>query len=397
MSSSSRLQTPAQLFTAFCLLCVMAMILAGIAPAFAASGLPDSAEFGYGVHIDVWGQQVDSALQAVSAIGIDWIAIDFDWERHWPERSAALDLAELNKIMAFARENELSVLLSITNAPAWVMTPHGPDPELTAGLVAQLARLYPEVLLAVELFPSANTYDGWGSAPDPADYARLIKTTAESLQATSRSTVLVAAGLRPVDPAGGTKDLNDLDFLSGLYRAGVGAYFPIVGVRLPDTSADPLAAPGEDNPFVLRHYEAVRKVMLENEHSAGLIWITGFTWPESLNTAATHTAKSTVEARNHLEASQTQWFNQAFQMMKSQLYIGAAFYNCLNLPANDQLSVNSSSCLIRGESNQTRVHPAYTSLAQMISMGDSGANSFLHLEKILTPLQPKSVLKSGVP
>ena len=397
MSSSFRLQTPAQLFAVFCLLCVIATILAGTAPARAASGLPDSAEFGYGVHIDAWGQQVDSALKAVSAIGINWIALDFDWERHWPERSAALNLAELDKIMAFARENELNVLLSLTHAPAWVITTHGPDPELTAGLVAQLARLYPDVLLAVELFPSANTYDGWGSAPDPAAYARLIKTTAESLQAANRSTVLVAAGLRPVDPDRSTRDLNDLEFLAGLYRAGVGAYFPIVGVRLLDTSNDPLSAPDEDNPFVLRHYEAVRKVMLENEHSAGLIWITGFTWPESMNTAATHTAKSTLEARNHQEASQTQWFNQAFQMMKSQLYIGAAFYDCLNPPAHDQLSVSSSSCLIQGDSYQTRVHPAYTSLAQMISMGDPGANGFLHLEKILTPLQPKSVLKSGVP
>jgi hypothetical protein len=168
-------------------------------------------------------------------------------------------------------------------------------------------------------------------------------------------------------------------------------------VRLPVTANDPMASPESDNPFVLRHYEAVRQVMLENEHSNGLIWITAFAWPDELNIAATHNAKSTFEAQDILQTSQTQWFTQAFQMMKSQLYIGAAFYNCLNPPVDNSSISSMDHCLIRGASDPAGMHPAYTSLLEMISLGDPNAVAYQRLEKIITSQKLKSLLKSGAP
>jgi hypothetical protein len=359
--------------------------------------MPDSAEFGYGMHIDVWGQNVGLAMASIEKTGIEWIAVDFDWERHWPQRSAALDLAGLDELMSFARANGKHVLLSLTNAPAWALTPSGPDPELTAGLVAQLTRLYPETMLAVELFPAANTIEGWGTAPSPNAYASLIKSTAASLQAANRSAVLVAAGLKPIDPLQPGSDLDDLVFLKGLYQAGAAQYLPIIGVRLPDTAIDPMTSPGSANPLVLRHYEAVRQVMLENQHTSGLIWITAFTWPPQLNSAATHTAKSTFEAQGMLQDSQSQWFTQAYQMMKSQLYIGAAFYGCLNPPTGILTGNSTDPCLISGENGQTGMHPAYASLMDMISLGNPDAAGPQQLEKMITSQKLKSILKASAP
>jgi hypothetical protein len=374
-----------------------AFVAQGITPARAASGMPDSAEFGYGMHIDIWGQNVALAMASIEKSGIEWIAVDFDWERHWPQRTAALDLASLDALMSFARTNGKHVLLSLTNAPAWALTPSGPDPELTAGLVAQLTRLYPDTMLAVELFPAANTFDGWGAAPSPSAYASLIKSTAASLQAANRSAVLVAAGLKPVDPLQPGSDLDDLIFLKGLYQAGAAQYVPIISVRLTETAIDPMASPGSASPLVLRHYEAVRQVMIENQHISGLIWITAFTWPQQLNTAATHTAKSTFEAQGILRDSQTQWFTQAYQMMKSQLYIGAAFYGCLNPPPGMLYEDSTDHCLISGESEQTGIHPAYASLMDLISLGNPDSASPQRLEKMITSQRHKSILKAGAP
>ncbi len=52
-------------------------------PSQAASGAPDSAEFGYGARLDPLGIEVDLALKAAGAIGIDWIGIDLNWARLW--------------------------------------------------------------------------------------------------------------------------------------------------------------------------------------------------------------------------------------------------------------------------------------------------------------------------
>jgi hypothetical protein len=47
----------------------------------AASGLPDSPEFGYGASLATMGLQVSRAMSIAPELGIDWIAVNFDWAR----------------------------------------------------------------------------------------------------------------------------------------------------------------------------------------------------------------------------------------------------------------------------------------------------------------------------
>ncbi len=317
---------------------LLLLILPGIAsplPDKAESGLPDSSQFGYGARIDPWGLGIETALKVASETGLDWIGIDFDWGQQWPDRSSTLNLAGLSRVMSYAGDHDLSVLISITHAPKWALTSHGPDPDLTAGLVAQLSRLYPDTLLAVELFPSANLYRGWGATPDPEAYSELIKVTARMLEYSGRRTVLVAAGLEPVLSGENSlvgpymHDTDDLVFLQSLYDAGAGDYLPIIGVRVPQTSLAPLAPPWKADPRVLRHYESVRNIMLINNHSENRIWITGFSMPNVLQTEQSGMTAGMPNKVDLARSDQVKWFNQAMSLMKSQLYIGAVFYDCL--------------------------------------------------------------------
>ena len=327
-------------------------------------GLPDSPEFGYGARLDIWGQQINPAVSAAAGMGLDWIAIDFDWGRFWPEANVLPNLNNLYQVMGAAQRGNLHVLMSITNAPAWANTPNGPDPNLTAGLVLSLYRLFPDTLLAVELFPGANQVSGWGTLPDPAAYAGMLKTVHSVVQESGAQVVIVAGGLTPLASEPAVGDIDDTVYLESLYKTGAAAYMPVIGLRLMDISGDPMAAPDNGEQRFLRHYEQLRTIMLQNNHQSGLIWITGFSWPEDMSQT------SGQALINHNE--QAHWLNQAYRLLRSQLYIGTAFFQQLNPPNTAERGANSVAS-ISGYGHSlvlpdTSLHPACNVISQLTAV-----------------------------
>ena len=384
--------------TGIYLFCVMILLVSAVGRTSAANGLPESTKFGYGMRIDPWGREIDFALNIAAQSGIDWIGIDFDWQKRWPQASQTLDLSALNKCLTFAAENGLSVLLSITNPPEWARTPQGPDQQMTAGLIMQFVRLYPGTLKAIELFPGANTNQGWGADPNPKAYLELLRSTSQTLSAVPQEIILVAAGLVPVNATNNSSDMHDLEFLKELYKAGAASYMPVISMRFPSLRGEPLAAPWETEENVLRHYELVRNLMLEYEHASGTLWLTGFTLP-MVEPVTENTARMiSNEALSGLEKSQVQWFSQAYRIMKSQLYIGAAFYACLNPPAASDAHQPEQNCLIQIKSTKVDLHPAYTALSQTIALEESHqAMISLGYEEVAIPFDPQKFHKASTP
>ncbi len=350
----------------------------------AASGMPNSPDFGFGARLDIWGEEVSLAIRAADGAGLEWIGIDFDWARHWPDATTPINLERLDQAMELAQASGLNVLLSLTDTPNWAMGTGGPDPNQTAGLVVMLANRYPVALLTIELFPGANTTRGWGASPNPVAYAALLQSCLASLQASSSSTVLVAGGLSPLPPQAPLGDVDDLAYLSDLYNAGAAAYMPILSIRLNQLSGDAIAPPDQSTRNVLRHYEDIRQMMLRYQHQTGLIWITGFTWPEKDGIGSSE--------------AQIRWLNRAYNLMKSQLYIGVAFFDQLN-PA-DPAGQNSlvGHTLISKDFQGTHLHPALTALGQIISINRTGHASLqLFLYKKLTTGPEKNKMKHRQP
>lgn len=349
-------------------------------PAYAASGLPNSMEFGYGARLDIWGQEVELALNAASGVGIDWIGVDFDWGRHWPDAATPINLELLDRTMVIAQNQGINILLSITNPPDWAKGSNGPDIQQTAGLVAMLANRYPQNLLTIELFPSANTTAGWGAPPDPAAYIALFKACQAILQTTGSQILLVAGGLSPLPQSPLAGDMDDLDFLNDLYQAGAANFMPILSLRLSRVEGEAMTSPDEAARQVLRHYETVRQVMLQFNHANGLIWITGFSWPTQDKTASPD--------------GQIRWLNQAYQLMKSQLYIGVAFFDRLNPPSDSQQPSIQVQSLIQKDAEGTHLHPALAALGQIITLNQTGYSSFqIYLYKKITAGPAKRLWK----
>jgi hypothetical protein len=301
--------------------------------AIAAKGTPDSPEFGYGAQIHVEGDFSGDALAIAKNLKLDWVNIEFNWTARWPTAGASPVLTDLDQAMQIAREDGLSVMLSLTNPPAWACSPHGPDPETAARLVVALAERYPMVLAGVELFPAANTVAGWGALPNPAGYLNLFRTVDNELRANALEVNLVAAGLTPLAADAPAQDMDDLVFLTGLYSAGAADAVSILSVRFDDLTGDPLQMPGAGTHQVLRHYEEVRRVMLAHGHTRGIVWITRFSAPSGT------IQPSDAKYRQPEKASA--WMSQAYRQLRAQLYIGAAFIADLNPGSTEPAGTSS--------------------------------------------------------
>jgi hypothetical protein len=366
------------------IICVSVLVVFSMitnTPANAASGLPNSPQFGYGARIDAWGQKVDVAINAATGIGLDWIGLDYDWTRQWPDKNQSPSLEPLNQAISLAGQNRLHVLLSITNPPAWAMQSDGPDASLTSELVSLLAQQFPNTLLAIELFPGANTTRGWGTAANPAAYIQVLKASQEVLRSLGSPIVIIAGGLTPLATEAAPGDMGDLVFLDNLYKNGAVNFMPILSIRMVETIDNPMTPPEGHDPRVLRHYESARSVMIKHGHQNGIIWITGFSWPAELLQPA----------------DQMAWFNQAYRLVKSQLYIGVAFFNQLNPPADSTTS--SIPSLIQVDGQELRMHPAFTLFGQLITMDHTGkvpSNHNVLIKRITTDLF-KQNLKTNQP
>ncbi len=347
-------------------LCVLGLVLhpaAGFGQQSKVNGLPNSTRFGYGARFYAQGPQAGWALNAAAAIELDWIAIDLSWQDAQPSPGQALLVEHLDHFIQSSLSQPTSILISITAAPAWAMLPNGPNPELVGALVREIILRYPGRAFAFELFPGANTLRGWGAPPDPAAYAALLHSVRASLSDLNSDLTLVAAGLAAnasPTPAG---DMNDLEYLQRLYAAGAADTMPIISIRLPAVQSDLLAIPAPGQPVVLRHYELVRQVMLNAGHASGLVWITGFSWPAG-------------DASSHEQRlQQALWLEQAYALLQAQLYIGTAFYSCLNSPSETGQSgfVDAGSgCLIDTQQVDPVIHPAVSLLASSIYTARTG-------------------------
>lgn len=340
-------------------LCLLGMILQpgqGFGQQSVINGLPDSSRFGYGARYHPDAQQAGVALNAAAAIQLDWLAMDFDWQQLQPNPDSGVSFKSLEGLIQSTSTQSPGILISITAPPAWAMLPSGPNPELVSKLIREIILLYPSRILAFELFPSANTRLGWGAAPNPAAYVAMLQSVRSSLSDISTDLILVAAGLEAGITLTTPESMNDLEYLQGLYAAGGSTWMPILSIRLPAVQQDILSLETPGQPVVLRHYEQVRQVMLNAGHTTGVLWITAFSWPVSADTSP--------EQR----LQQARWLKQAFDLLQAQLYIGAAFYACLNSSA----STAQSGCLVETSQPEPALHPAASLLATSIYTARTG-------------------------
>jgi len=311
-------------------------------------GEPGSPAFGYGAQIEIGDRAaLGTTLETVDALRLDWIRVELAWDAYYPKENARPNWSALDQVMEFVASHNSAVLLSLTRTPAWAMTSTGPNPDSTARLAEALAQRYPKGLGAIELFPGANTQAGWGAIPDPTAYTKIYNTVYNRLVGTHAPIVLVAGGLkvtRSVDPSAG-KIILDTDFLRGMYASEGSQNYRVISLQYDGLDGNPITAGCSGCKPVLRHYEEVRKIMTGTGHTNGLIWITQLNLTTGLS-----------------PEKQSSWLAQAYPQIRSQLYIGAAFLQSINQPAQ-AVAQAGRVYLIR---NDGSYHPFFEKLKSLI-------------------------------
>lgn len=295
-------------------------------------------EFAFGARVDAQAPQLDLALNLAVGIEMGWVSQDLDWAVIWPDPAQSPDLTALQTMLDLAQERKLRVLVSLQNPPAWAMLEFGPDPEHTAELLLQLVAANPGSLGAVELFPGANTLAGWKRTPDPIAYAQLFAALQAHLAAPAPDLLLIPS-LQPLQfEATSSTNLDARAFLQAFYQAVPTLRVPLIGIHFAQLSGLPVSAPATDQPVVLRQYELIRQVMLQNNRTQDLIWITSFSWPKELAD----------------QAQQAEWATTAFSQLRAQPFLTAAFFNSLN-------DTSTASLILP----QLTLHPASETIAHL--------------------------------
>lgn len=329
------------------LVCVLIISFLPFQTAQAASGIPGSPDFGYGAWLYLDGKYFDQGLALLQDLHLDWVAIEVDWAELAETSSSQINTTRLDQAVNAAAASGTAVMLSLTNAPDWAMTVNGPDASAATDLILTIWQKYGEQVFAVELFPGANTTYGWGANPNPSAYADLFLQVKNGLSQAGSPLLLIAGGLQPLQSGASSSDWNDLAFLRGLYAAGAASWMPVLSLQFSQLTGSPLQSTSEKG-TTLRHYEAVRQIMNDFDHSNGLLWMTRLNAPDGT---------ITLDDQQYASGQrQTEWLQQSLVQVRSQLYVGVVFAHNLN-PAESNLSVHGRDALVLEAGS---IHPFYS-------------------------------------
>ncbi len=295
-----------------------------------------------GARIDLNGQYIEMSVEQAAA-GLQWLAIDISWAAIMPTAEQYAPSDQLENFLQLAADQGLNVLVGVTEAPTWALTPLGPDPQATSEFIYNLAADYPAIA-AFELFPGANTTAGWGVPPHPGAYLAVLQLSKTQLEKLSRPIRLIAGGLTPLTAASDPEDIDELSYLARLYEHNGAVLLPTISLRYLATSSPADQLPTNDQPTTLRRYENIRYQMLQYGHKEGALWITGFSWPTTENFSA---------------SEETAWITQAYQMMNAQLYIEISFFNSFNPGPGNHAAMTSPDGLL---------HPAFSLLLEIANV-----------------------------
>ncbi|MBI3913870.1 MAG: hypothetical protein HY327_06760, partial [Chloroflexi bacterium] len=167
----------------------------------------------------------DSTLQTARELGASHIVQVFTWREIQPS-PAEFHWEYSDWLVRAAEYYDLRVIARLDKAPRWAvageMTADAPPAQLEdfANFAGRVAARYRGRIAAYIIWNEPNLAIEWGNrAPNPGEYAELLRVTSARLRTADPRALVLAAGLAPTNEnhAGA---MDDRDFLRGLYAAG---------------------------------------------------------------------------------------------------------------------------------------------------------------------------------
>jgi spore germination protein YaaH len=344
-------------------------------PAPAVGNLP----FDYGIQVDPRGNKAAN-IGHIQALGFRWVKFQMPWKDVEPS-PGNYQWGTWDDVIGAYSAAGIKVLLSIPKAPDWARpagdnrSVEGPpaDYGTFAAFLGQVAQRYTGRVQAIEVWNEQNLwYEGGGSPMPPDRYVAMLSAAYQAIKAADPNMIVVSGAPTPAGEVGGFA-IDDVNYLSGMYAAGLKNVSDAIGAHpsgynCPATAdwqtvQDPTATHFR-GPFDNRHHswcfrgtmESYRNVMVANGDSAKTIWATEFGWASSASPAPNYE----YAADNTLE-EQAQWTVEAYQMAKQWGWAGTMFLWNLDYGVTAAGTELAQWGLLRGGGTV----PAYGALAGM--------------------------------
>ena len=247
--------------------------------------IPLAADKSYGVTADLTAyspQDLEQALSRMSQLGLRWIRQPFPWAELEPARSQ-FNWKAWDRVVTAASHHGLQIVAVLDTTPTWARppgtSPFTPPTELAdfGAFVRAVAARYGDDVDYYQIWDEPNLSAHWGDRfVDPAAYVRLLREGAINLRAADPGAVVLTAALAPTLERG-PLNLDEADFLAGLYAANAQPWFDIVAAQPYGFEQAP-GAPTDLGRLSFARAQLLRQVMVGHGDAHKPVWATAFGW-----------------------------------------------------------------------------------------------------------------------
>jgi uncharacterized protein YgiM (DUF1202 family) len=324
--------------------------VAASAPAAPVAAPNTGAGFGHGITVNTWQGDKQGVADLVKRLGFGWVKQQVRWEYAEPQ-PGAIQWQEMDGIVDTMSGNGINVMFSVVTSPPWTRPTLGgtggppEDFQLFANFLGAIAGRYCGRLQAIEVWNEQNLRREWEGFPlEPASYMDLLKRSYNSIKGACPAMLVISGATTPA----GYSDVafDDIDYLRGMYRAGLKQYSDGIGIH-PSGFANPPSVTFQDwesgNYTALSHVNhrsfyflstlrESRRVMEEFGDTAKRLWPTEFGWGSTSSPFPGYEYEARID-----EATQARWIVDAFNIMAGSGYVAVPMLWNLNYPHDTEM------------------------------------------------------------
>ena len=279
---------------------------------------------------------VVTSVRMLKEAGVTYVRQSFPWQEIEPTPGDYREWAKYDFIVEQLTGAGIGILARVDTIPRWARPQDdnferwdkGPPQDYNnyANFVGKLAERYKGRIFHYQVWNEPNLTGEWGGKPiDPAQYGLLLQFTWKRVKQIDPAIKVVTAGLAQTTEDGQqTNNLNELDFIRGLYESGAQPYFDILSVMdygLGDSPEDRRVGPERTN---FSRLLLVRELMERYGDAAKPVWISEYGWvalPDEWPGDRSTTWGVAVD-----EETQARWTIEGIERMRTEWpWVGAVF------------------------------------------------------------------------
>ncbi|MCC6177544.1 MAG: SH3 domain-containing protein [Chloroflexi bacterium] len=222
-----------------------------------------------------------TSMRLAREAGFSYAKMVLHWRNVEPKRGryAWLDTTEndLDNLIKAARAENMRLVIRVDSVPDWAGgSPSKVNLDAVEAFYVAMAAHARGAVAAYEVLNEPNLPFEWGGAPSPSGYAAFMKAAYRGVKKSDPNALVLGGGLSPATGgAGGT--IDDLDFLRGMYAAGVRGSMDAFTIHNYGGNTEPERDPGSCG-ICFRRAELYRQVMVEQGDGATPIWASEYGW-----------------------------------------------------------------------------------------------------------------------